>query len=159
MIDSMLYNLTQTEIENMQQCHEMALRKLLSLPSKTPKQMLYILTGSVPIKYLIQRRRLNYLHKILNKDDESLLKTFFETQLKMRKTKDWENQITKDLNEYKLNYKMDEKRNIPDNLWKLNIKEISIKNALIFLNSNQGSKSQKDGELKIFAYLCPNALL
>ena len=129
------------KIEKMQPCHEMALRKVISLPSKTPKQMLNLITGSVPIKYLIQRRRLNYLHQILNQDDESLLNRFFEAQLKTRKTKDWATKITKDLNEYKLNYTTYEIRNIPDNLWKLNIKEISIKNALIFLNSHQESKS------------------
>ena len=89
MIDSMLlgsilnnseiaYNLTKIEIEKKQQCHEKALRKLLSLPSKTPKQMLYLLTGSLPIKYLIQRRRLNYLHHIFNQDNESRLTFFFK---------------------------------------------------------------------------------
>ena len=51
MIDSMLlgailtnievaYNLSKGEIDQLQKCHESALRKLLSLPSKTPKVML-----------------------------------------------------------------------------------------------------------------------
>ena len=46
------YNLTKTEIEKLQKCHEMGIRKLLSLPSKTPKKMLYLLSGSVPIEYI-----------------------------------------------------------------------------------------------------------
>ena len=71
------YNLTMVEIEKLERCHEIAIRKLLSLPSKTPRQMLYFLTGSTPIRVLIQRRRLVYLHHILNQDKESLLKTFF----------------------------------------------------------------------------------
>ena len=50
------YNLTQSEIEKLEQCHESGLRKLMSLPSKTPKQMLYFLTGSTPIRLTIQRR-------------------------------------------------------------------------------------------------------
>ena len=53
------YNLTKTEIEKLQKCHEMGFRKLLSLSSKTPKKMLYLLTGYVPIELIIQRR-LNY---------------------------------------------------------------------------------------------------
>ena len=61
-------NLTKIEIEKLQRCHEVGLRKLLSLPSKTPKQMLYLLTGSIRIDYLIKRRRLVYLHHILNQD-------------------------------------------------------------------------------------------
>ena len=41
-----VYNLTQSEEEKLEICHETALRKLLNLPSKTPKQMLYFLTES-----------------------------------------------------------------------------------------------------------------
>ena len=88
MIDSMLlgsilnnievaYNLTKKEIEKLQKCHEMGLRKLLSLPSKTPKQMIYLLTGSLPKEFIVKRKRLIYLHHILNQEDDSPLKTFF----------------------------------------------------------------------------------
>ena len=79
MIDSMLlgsilnnievaYNLTMNEVEKLEKCHEFAIRKLLELPSKTPIKMLYFLTGSVPIRFQIQTRRLVYLHHILNED-------------------------------------------------------------------------------------------
>ena len=75
MIDSMLlgsilnnievaYNLTNIEIEKLQSCHEFGLRKLLSLPSKTPKQMLYLLTGSVPIEFIIKRRTISSIKKM-----------------------------------------------------------------------------------------------
>ena len=40
------YNLVMAEIEKLDKCHEMALRKLLNLPSKSPKLMLYLLIGS-----------------------------------------------------------------------------------------------------------------
>ena len=79
------YNLTIIEIEKLEKCHEMSLRKLLSLPSKSPKLMVCFLTGSIPIRFLVQRRRLNYLHHILNQNEESLIKTFFYHQLETRK--------------------------------------------------------------------------
>ena len=63
------YNLTISETEKLEKCHEMALRKLLNLPSKTPKQMLYFLTGSTPIRITVKRRRLVYLHHILNQNE------------------------------------------------------------------------------------------
>ena len=65
------YNLTKTEIEKLQKCHEMGLRKLLSLPSKMPKKMLYLLTRSVPIELIVKQKRLIYLHHILNQVKES----------------------------------------------------------------------------------------
>ena len=117
------YNLTQIEIEKMQKCHEMALRKLLSLPSKTPKHMLYLLTGSVPIKFQIQRRRLTYLHHILNQDDESLLKTFFSQQLETKKSKDWASQILKDLSDFDIHISMEEIRNTSEAVWKQQVKK------------------------------------
>ena len=92
----------------------MGIRKLLSLPSKMPIKMLYLLTGSVPIEFLVQRRRLIYLHNILNKEDDSLLKTFFEHQMKTRKPKDWTSQILKDLKNFDINLSMEEIQKIPE---------------------------------------------
>ena len=112
------YSLTQSEIDKLEKCHEMALRKMLNLPCKTPKIMLYFLTGSIPSRFQIQRRRLVYLHYILNENSESLLRTFFEHQLKTRKTKDWATRILKDLNEFKIDLSMDEIRQIPKKIWK-----------------------------------------
>ena len=96
------YNLTMSEIEKLEQCHESSLQKLLALPSKTPRQMLYFLTGSTPIRLTIQRRRLVYLHQIFNQDKESLLRTFFEHQYATRKRKDWATMIIKELSEFKI---------------------------------------------------------
>ena len=42
-------NLTKIGIKKLKSCQEFWLRKLLSLPSKTHKQMLYLLTGYVCI--------------------------------------------------------------------------------------------------------------
>ena len=55
------YNLTISEIEHLEKSHEMALRQLLNLPSKTPKPMLYFLTGSMPVRLIVKRRRLVYI--------------------------------------------------------------------------------------------------
>ena len=47
------YNLSISEIEKFEKSHENALRRLLSLPCKSPKQMFYFLTGSTPIRFII----------------------------------------------------------------------------------------------------------
>ena len=60
------YNLTLSEIDHLEKSHEMALRKLLNLPAKTPKPMLYFMTGSTPVHSIVKRRRLVYLNHILN---------------------------------------------------------------------------------------------
>ena len=150
------YNLTLNEIDKLEKCHEMALRKLLDLPSKTPKQMLYFLTGSGPVRFQIQRRRLVYLHHILNQNEESLLRTFFEHQYKTRKSKDWATRIIKDLFEFGIEIPLEEIMKIPINVWKENVKLKTLENALIYLNSNIGSKSRPYTLLQMSPYLMPN---
>ena len=118
--------------------------------------MLYFLTGSTPIRVLVQRRRLVYLHHVLNQDKESLLRTFFEQQLKTRKPKDWATRILKDLEEFKINLSLIEVQNIPISQWKEKVKKQAIKNSLLYLNSKVGSKSRAYNELKMSSYLCPN---
>ena len=84
------------------------------------------MTGSTQIRVLIQRRRLVYLHHVLNQDKESLLRTFFEQQLKTRKPKDWATRILKDLEEFKINLSLIEVQNIPISQWKEKVKKQAI---------------------------------
>ena len=136
------YNLTQIEVNTLEKCHEMALRKLMELPCKTPRIMLYVLTGSIPIRFQVQRRRLVYLHHILNQNEESLLLTFFEHQLKTRKPKDWATRVLKDISDFEIDLQMDEIRKTPANVWKEMVKLKTEDLALQYLNSNIGSKSR-----------------
>ena len=66
------YNLIQSDITQLEKCHESSLRALLELPLTTPKPMLYLFTGSIPICHRLQQRRLIYLHHIINQSDKSL---------------------------------------------------------------------------------------
>ena len=150
------YNLTQNEVDKLEKCHEMGIRKLLELPSKAPKVILYFLTGSIPIRFQVQRRRLVYLHHILNQNEESLLLTFFEHQLKSRKPKDWATRIIKDISEFEIQLSMDEIMKTPVSVWKERIKLKTIQIALNYLNSHIGSKSREYNELKMSPFLCPN---
>ena len=116
---------------------------LLSLPCNTPKAMLYLLTGSIPIRYQLKRRRLVYLHNILNRNENSLVRKVFEAQIKNRKKNDWATQILQDLKAYQILLSMDEIRSMPEKKYKNLIKTITVKRALNFLNKNQGSKCRK----------------
>ena len=132
--------------------------QLGSFPFSYPQfnTMLYFLTGSIPLRFQIQRRRLVYLHHILNENKESLLQTFFEHQLKTRKAKDWTSKILKDIKEFEIVLSMDKIRTTPEREWKEKVKVKTIQLALAYLNSNVGSKSRKYTQLKMSLYLCPN---
>ena len=60
------YGLTKKQIEMLEKVDEQLLRKILNCSSKTPKYLIYLELGIVPIKYLIQSRRIGFLKYILD---------------------------------------------------------------------------------------------
>ena len=72
------YGVTQNEIDQLKQVDEMLIRNLMDCSSSVPKDLLYLELGIIPIRYIIQTRRLLYLHHILQQDDDSFLYSFFK---------------------------------------------------------------------------------
>ena len=54
------YNVTQANIDLLESVDESLLRRVLDSPMSTPKEMLYLELGIVPIRFIIKMRRLNF---------------------------------------------------------------------------------------------------
>ena len=85
------YSLTQKEISELEMVDEILLRKIFSAHSKTLKEALYLESGNVPIRFILMARRVNFLHYIMNEEESSLLKSFFNAQVESRVKGDWVN--------------------------------------------------------------------
>ena len=48
--------------------------------SKTPVEFLYLESATHPLKYILASRRIMYLHNILSKDKEELVRRVYEVQ-------------------------------------------------------------------------------
>ena len=72
--------ISQSEIEMMEKVDEDLLRGLLKAHPKIPIEALYLETGTIPIRFTLKSRRLGYLHTILKKDSEELVKEVYEAQ-------------------------------------------------------------------------------
>ena len=83
------YNLTSRDISRLEEIDEQMLRKMLFAHSKTPIELLYLETGSIPIRFILMSRRLNFLHYILNEDENSLIYQFLMAQSKNPGKYDW----------------------------------------------------------------------
>ena len=83
------YSITQAEIELLETVDTQFLRKLMNAPRATPKEVLFLELGVVPFRELIMKRRIMFLHHILNEEPGSMINRFFQTQLKSVKQKDW----------------------------------------------------------------------
>ena len=75
------YNVRKTEIDIMESADEKLLRKILEAPIKTPKCMLYLETGTLPIRFILISRRMMFLHYILNEGEKSILSRFSPASL------------------------------------------------------------------------------
>ena len=86
LINCMLFNsevwncVNEKHMKDLEKIDENLLRRLLGAHSKTPLEILYLETGSLPIKFIISLRRLLYLHTIVNRNDDELTKKVYNTQ-------------------------------------------------------------------------------
>ena len=104
------YNLTNKDISELESVDEALLRKILSAHSKTPRELLYLETGNIPIRFIIMARRLNFLWYILNEEEDSLIRRFLEAQLDSPVKGDWVNTVREDLEELKIDLEPGKKK-------------------------------------------------
>ena len=154
------YNLSKVDVSKLESVDEELLRKVLSAHSKTPKVLLYLETGNIPLRFTIQSRRMNFLWYILNEEDNSLIKTFFMAQYENPSKGDWVSQIQSDLIELGINYTFDQIRQCSKLAFKKLVKERVTQNAFKYLCDLQGSYTKgrdiKYSELKLQDYLKSN---
>ena len=81
------YGIKDEEIDHLEQVDEMLLWKFLEVGAGCPKEMLYLETGSWPLRYVIMSRRLMFLHYLLNEDESSLVFMFLQAQIKKSSNK------------------------------------------------------------------------
>ena len=155
------YNITKSELELLESIDRMFLRKLLSTPKGTPKEMLYLEMGCIPFQDLIRERRLRFLHYILNQKENSLLYKVLKCQLENSSKKDWIRTIKQDLKELQMeNLSLEEIKGMRKTSFEKLIKEQIKDNVFEKLTNLKKSHSKvntiEHGVLKIQKYLQPN---
>ena len=100
----------------------MLLRSILKAPKATPKEMFFLELGCVPFRDTIRKKRLSFLHYILNEEPSSLVHSFFKKQFETRNKKDWVSTALDDLKKLEINLEFSEiksmKKTSFDNLLK-----------------------------------------
>ena len=109
------YNVSKVDRDMLEQTDETLLRNILECPSTTPKEMLYLELNCMPIRYILMKRRLNFLYYILAQKKTSLMYTFFQAQLKYSSKGDWCLTVQEDINTLKISTPINELAQIPEN--------------------------------------------
>ena len=131
------HSIKEKHIEELQVLDRMLLRYITGAHAKVQSEFLYLETGAIPLKELISQRRLMYLHNILSKPPNELLRRVYDAQKKNPVKGDWTELVENDLVEFginlneeciekmtKLEYKLLVKKKIYDNVFeKLKIKQ------------------------------------
>ena len=160
------YNLTLSDMRELESVDEILLRTVLECPMSTPREMLYLELGVIPIRFQIMIRRLNFLQYILFEDKNSLIHQVLKTQLSHPTFNDWGQTVVNDLE--KLDRKLDvsDVENLPVATYQRLVKESALNQALKYLNglkvkeNQQASKTSRIQHRKIgmASYLKPNQI-
>ena len=118
------------------------LRKILNAHAKTPKESLYLETGSIPIRYIIIQRRMNYLHHLINRNPNELINKVYCAQKRKMAKNDWVETVQNNLNEINLNLSDDSNFKISKKKFKKFIKGKINEAAFKYLNKIKSSHSK-----------------
>ena len=156
------YNLSNTEIIELEKVDESLMRKILQCPVSTPKEMLYLELGSSPIRNIIKSRRLNFLHYILHEDKTSLIYNFLQAQLSEPTRQDWGESVQKDIEDFELNLTLNQIEKMYQPKFHNLVKKKEQIHTLKYLNSVKAKHSKvlhiSHSALEMADYLKPNGI-
>ena len=134
--------LTKKNITDLETVDEQLLRKILSAHSKTPKELMYLELGALPVRFILMSRRINFLWYLINDKEGSLLKRFFKAQCDQPIRGDWVSTVNQDLIELDINLSFEEIERISKDAFKELVKKNVKKCALDYLKKLQQTHSK-----------------
>ena len=137
------YNLSEKELREIERIEEGILRKLLKTSKGCPIIQSYLTLGIFPARFQIIKMRIMFLKDILNEKEESLIRKFYELQVKNPTRGDWASTCDKDLDQLGINLSTEEIRNMKRNQFKNMLKEKIEKLAFKYLIEKRGKRVVK----------------
>ena len=156
------FNLTKADLNMIETIDLEFLRKILKAPISTPKEILFLELGVLPLREVIKQRRLNFLFYIIQQKSESMVKRVFESQQKNRTKNDWISTVLKDMEQLELDVTFADIQKMSKGEWKTIVKRSIIQKALqnlIEIKQTHSKVMQLNYEkLEMQSYFLPNKL-
>ena len=154
------YGVTNNQLEQLEKVDEALLRNLLGCHSKTARELLYLETGTIPLRYIVMGKRLNYLRYLLNEEEDAMVRRFLEAQITSPIKGDWILTVKENLSHLGIDMSFEAISATSKNTFKAIVKEAIHKKALEYLQSLQSSHSKSKNlnysSLVLQPYLAPN---
>ena len=153
----MYYNLTETDLRQIERIEEDFLRKILKTTKGCPIMQLYLEVGQHPARFEIQKTRILYLKYILEQDEDSNLLKMLKLQIENPTKGDWASTCVNDIKELNLKMSFEDIKVMTKQKLTTIIKEEMKKNAFRYLNSKRGKKGEEIDYscLEMSEYLLP----
>ena len=150
------YNLRKTDLEEIEKIDRILIKRILNVPSSTPTSLLYLELGIVPLRYIIQARRLTFLRYILTRKDDDLLLKFFKAQLREPSKNDWCETVKDDLVEFEIGMDFEQIKKLSKLKWKKIVKKAMRSKAFEDLTDKQLNNTKGEnlsyGQLEMRKY-------
>ena len=91
------HGLRDEDLVPLEEVDEILLRGILEAHSKTPKEALYLETGTKPIRFVVKSRRLGYLYHLLTRKESELISKVFFAQKRKPIGGDWVKLVEDDM--------------------------------------------------------------
>jgi hypothetical protein len=150
--------LSKNDLSSLQVNQLKFLKRIFHAPSSTPNTITFLETGTMPIKYEIDIRRLNFLHHILTLSNHDPVRMVYLEQLKYKSEPNWGNDVRDIRKEYGISKTDEEITEMTKESWKRLVKKEVKNHALKELNSElallkMGNKLGPYAELRSQEYL------
>ena len=124
---------------------EALLRGLMGAHSKIPLEALFLETSSIPVHYVVSSRRLMYLHSILQRSPDELVRKVFEAQRADPSPGDFCKLVDEDKDEIGLDISDAEIKTMSKAKFKKIVKAKIRQSAFLYLESLKQQHSKMDG--------------
>ena len=130
-----LYGVTKAHIEKLEQADRIFFRRLFEVPNCTAIEAFHLETSTIPVRFLVMKKRLNYYWNILQMDESELVKKVYNGQRSMSVKNNWFLNIKSDSEECDINLSESEIRSMKQHSFSKLVKEkISSVSAQYLIN-------------------------
>ena len=92
-----LHGVRNNHLDIIEECDKMLFRQIFDCPQGTPVEAFFFETSTLPLRFILQGRRLMYLWTILKKPNTELVRQVYKAQKQFKTKGSWAEQIEDDL--------------------------------------------------------------
>ena len=159
LINGMLFNseawhsVTNAQVAALESIDQTLLRSILNLPRGTPNNFLYLETGSLPIRWILALRRINYLRHIYSRSENELLRKVFNAQKEKPTKGDFVCLVEKDMSKIGVSHEQVESGEVSKKELKEIVRSVAFSQMRNILEKSTKTKSIEYRSFEMQEYL------